>query len=97
MFARRGDAKAAVKELQRIEDLVRARFDLSPGQLVLVSEDRARLSGAPNRMTTILFWTAPDERHKLRIFKPAAQVAPADIPPRWLRGALMDDGAADCC
>jgi hypothetical protein len=97
MFARRKVSGSCVRDLERIEDLVRSRFAVGDDQIVLVSEDDTQIDGAPERMTTVLFWTAGDLRHKVRIFKAADQIAEADLPPGWLRGALLDDGDADCC
>ena len=95
MFARR--VAADVDALERVEAMVRDRFALDAASLVLVSEDAADLPGGPPRATTILFWTTPDRRHRLRVFRPAGQVTGDDLPPRWCRGTLVDTGDGDCC
>jgi hypothetical protein len=97
MFARRRYPQTEVQELERIEEIVRARYAVPADQIVLVSEDENRLPGMPDRMTTILFWLAPERRCKVRVFKPASEVSHGDLPPHWLRGALLDDTDQDCC
>ena len=99
MFARRAADAAAVdvEALERVEALVRARFGLDDAALVLVSDDATDLAGGPPRATTVLFWTAADARHRVRVFRPAGEVTEADLPPRWCRGALLDLGDIDCC
>lgn len=85
-----------VAALANIEDLVRHRYALSASDLVIVSEDRSRQPGVPETAVTALFW-ADGARHRLRVFKPARDVIERDLPEPWLRGALIDDGEADCC
>ena len=97
MFAYRKTYQSNVAELERIECDVRRLFSLDDDQIVLVAEEVPRLSEGPQLMTTILFWNGRDARHKVRIFKPVADVTVADLPPAWLQGALLDDGDADCC
>ena len=95
MFARRATSDLA--ELDRIETLVRARYGLPDDALVLVTEEDGTLPGEPARSTTVLFWTDRDRRHRLRVFRPAAEVGAGDLPPGWLRGALTDMGDIECC
>lgn len=97
MFARLNIRPIDLGALERIEAAVRAHFALDAARIVLVNEEAGRLPGGPDRITTILFWTAPERRHKVRIFKPADQVVAADLPAAWLVNALMDDGEEDCC
>lgn len=95
MFARRGPV-SEVAELERIEDAVRDRYGLGEDALVLVTEEPAGQPGLDSG-TTILFWTAGGTRHRIWLFKPAAGICSADLPPAWLRGALVDQGEVDCC
>ncbi len=97
MFQRFGGRPGNLAHLDRVEALVRARFALAPDLLVLVAEERTRLPGFPPAETVVRFWTGPDTRYRLRFFKPAAGVAPADLPPAWLLPSLIDDGDPDCC
>ncbi len=96
MFARKR-AAPDLAELDRIETLVRTRYALPDDALVLVTEEEGALPGEPPRSTTVLFWTDRTTRHRLRVFRPAAEVGAADLPPGWLRGALRDMGDIDCC
>ena len=96
MFADRNIQRSNVTELERIERDLRATYGVEDSQIVLVTEEPTRLPGGPKQMTTILFWIGED-RHKLRIFKLASGITLADLPPIWVRGALLDDGDADCC
>ncbi len=97
MFASPSFATRAPADLERIEGWVRARYGVAEDQIVLVSEEAGRMPGLPDRMTTILFWTGDGARHRLRVFKPAGDVTVADLPPAWVRAALRDEGASDCC
>lgn len=97
MFAARAIARPEVDDLERVEALVRDRFGVGEDDLVLVSEEAGRLPGLPPRMTTILFWSGRERRHRLRLYKPAASVVAADLPAGWLKGALLDEGEDDCC
>jgi hypothetical protein len=96
MFVRWNSVRPDVAELERVEALVRDRFTLGSGELVIVSEDELRDKGLPKAATTALFW-AGGARHRIRVFKPAAEVTERDLPATWLRAALLDDGAAECC
>lgn len=89
--------KAEASDLERVEALVRARFGVGADDLVLVSEETGRQPGLPGRMTTVLFWRGREDRHRLRIFKPVAEIDAGDLPSGWLRGALVDEGDGDCC
>lgn len=97
MFGRRAWPAAAAADLDRVEELVRARFELGPDCLVMVSQLPTRQPGFPPLETRVLFWTDDGPRHRLRLFKPVAEVRAADLPLRWLRPGLIDDGDSDCC
>ena len=97
MFAHRNISFETIAHLERIEDMVRSRYGVPENQIVLVTEEPARLSGGPALMTTILFWVDESVRHKVRVFKPAADVDATDLPATWLRSLLVDDDLEDCC
>ncbi|MGB3407508.1 MAG: hypothetical protein WBA67_08435 [Jannaschia sp.] len=97
MFAHRSITAAALSDLERIEQAVRCQYAVPEAQIVLVTQEPTRMLGGPVVMTTILFWTDPETRHKVRVFKPAHDVRASDLPPGWLRRALLDDVATDCC
>jgi nitrate reductase delta subunit len=47
----------------------------------------------------VAFWTEGDRRHQFKIFKPAAEVSPADLPYSWMKdGLVVPEGfSCDCC
>lgn len=96
MFRRLAGRPERLDDLERVEALVRGHFALAPDDLVLAGEARARQPGFPPEETLVRFWRGPD-RYRLRLFKPAARVGPADLPPRFLLPALRDEGEPDCC
>jgi len=57
------------------------------------------LPGCPPRETVVAFWTAEDRRHHFKVFKPVADVVSDDLPPAWLKDALVipPGGDCDCC
>lgn len=96
MFQRLGGRAENLTHLDRIEAAVRARFGLAPDDIVLVAEEAGFVPGYPPLLVTVRFWRAA-ARHRLRIFKPAADIDACDLPPRWLLPTLIDDGDPDCC
>ncbi len=95
-FARNGRVDAAA--LGRVREWTRARFALADDVTIMVNELACTLPGCPPRETVVAFWTAPDRRHHFKIFKPAAEVACDDLPPAWLKDALViAEGDCDCC
>jgi hypothetical protein len=97
MFEVRTSRVPDVTELDRVERLVRVTYAVKDDDIVLVSEEPGRQTGLPERLTTILFWIGSEARHRLRIFKPVAEVGETDLPAGWLRAALRDEGEGDCC
>lgn len=85
--------------LARIKNWTRAQFRLSDDVTISVAEVACALPGCPPLETVIVFWTAPDRRHHYKIFKPAQQVMQDDLPPWWMRDALIvsDDFSCSCC
>jgi hypothetical protein len=83
----------------RVTAWTRERFRLEPAHTVLVTELVCGLPGCPPLETVIAFWTAADRRHHLKVFKPVSEVTPDDLPPWWMREALIVDPDADlaCC
>ena len=97
MFGHRNISSATIVDLERIEATVRSRYNVPDDQIVLVTQEQTRILGGPEKMTTILFWIDAETRNKVRVFKPAADVYSKDLPPTWLRSALLDDVLAECC
>jgi nitrate reductase delta subunit len=85
--------------LARLAAWTRARFSLAPQETVLATELACTVSGCPPLETVVAFWTADGQRHHFKIFKPAAQVMPDDLPYPWMKRGLAvpDDYLCDCC
>jgi nitrate reductase delta subunit len=83
----------------RVKNWTRKRFSLPDEAVVTVSEVRCALPGCPPVETIVAFWTEGAVRHRLKLFKPVAEVSDDDLPPKWLLNALVDDNdlGCDCC
>ena len=85
--------------LERVEAWTRLRFKLADDAVVLVSEIACGLPGCPPLETVVAFWTQGDARHQFKVFKPVVDVLMDDLPPAWLKDALITLDAIDynCC
>jgi len=95
-FSRDFEHQAA---LERVKAWTLARFNLPAQATVLVSEISCALPGCPPLHTVVAFWSEDGQRYQLKLFKPVAQVIADDLPPGWMRRALVAlDGMGDeCC
>jgi nitrate reductase delta subunit len=84
--------------LDRVRDWTRARFALSDDDTVMVSEVACSVPGCPPIETHLVFWTAAG-RHHYNIFKPLSDVVEDDLPPAFMKNALvvLDGADCDCC
>ena len=84
--------------LDRVRAWTRARFALPEDAAILVAEIACAVPGCPPLETVIAFW-ADGQRHHTKVFKPVAEVAEDDLPPRWMKPALaVPEGfGCDCC
>ena len=82
---------------ERVADWTRRRFGLTPDMTVLVAEVACGLPGCPPIESVISFWTAPDRRHSFKVFKRLVAVVEDDLPPSWMRDAIIRDDVPDCC
>ena len=89
------DRTAAVA---RVRGWTKARFALTDDETVMVSELACSAPGCPPIETHVVFWTAAG-RHHFKIFKPLAQVSEDDLPPAFMKNALvaLDGFECDCC
>jgi len=84
--------------VRRIKAWTRARFALSEDVVVFVAEVECGLPGCPPRETVITFWTEPDRRHVFKMFKRVAEVVEEDLPPAFMKNALISSGEDfSCC
>src|SRR5215475_14785772 len=86
-------------DLDRVREWTRARFGLGAETTVLVAQVACQLPGCPPLETVVAFWTDDNQRHQFKVFKRVEEVAEDDIPPAWLKSALMvdEDADLDCC
>jgi len=82
----------------RLRDWTRARFALTEDETVMVSEVACGVPGCPPIETHLVFWTERG-RHHTKIFKPLAEVTEDDLPPAFMKNALivLDGADVDCC
>jgi nitrate reductase delta subunit len=81
--------------LARVREWTRERFALAEDTTILVSELACTIPGCPPVDTVIAFWT-DEGRHHFKVFKPVAEVVPDDLPPKWMKNALVVPEGADC-
>ena len=83
--------------LDRVRLWVRERFSLD-GEAILVAEVACAVPGCPPIETVIAFWI-DRRRYHFKVFKPVAEVVAEDLPPYWLKPALVvsDDFECECC
>ncbi|SNS94900.1 hypothetical protein SAMN06265795_11034 [Noviherbaspirillum humi] len=97
-----GSARKSPAQLQALEAVrqwTSQRFSLLPDETVMVTEMACSLPGCPPLETVIAFWTADGKRHHYKIFKPALEVVEDDLPPYWMKDALVvpEGMSCDCC
>jgi hypothetical protein len=89
-------ARAAA--VRRIKAWTRARFALDEDVAVSVAEIACGLPGCPPLETIVTFWTAPARRHAFKVFKRTADVVEDDLPPAFMKNALVsDENELLCC
>ena len=95
-FEKRPDHMAA---LDRVRAWTRERFTLAEDAAILVSEVSCALPGCPPRETVVAFWTEGERRHQFKLFKPVTEVVVDDLPPAWLKSALVaiEGLGCECC
>ena len=88
-----------LRALDRVKEWTRDRFGLAKGVAILVSEIACSNPGCPPLETVVAFWTETAERRQFKLFKPAAAVVEDDLPPSWMKNALvpMEDLDCGCC
>ena len=85
--------------LERVKVWTSKRFDLSDQDTILVAEVTCSYPGCVPLETTVDFWTDGSAHHHFKLFKPVAEVVEDDLPPDWLKDALVitDDFRCSCC
>jgi nitrate reductase delta subunit len=85
--------------IARVRQWVRDRFRLNDDDVVMVNELECALPGCPPLETVIAFWTDDGQRRHYKVFKPVVEVVEDDLPPSWMKNALivLDGMGCDCC
>jgi hypothetical protein len=88
-----------VAALDRVREWTRARFKLTEDAAILVTEVSCALPGCPPLETVVAFWTENDTRHHFKLFKRVDEVVADDLPPSWMKNALIAIEGSDleCC
>jgi hypothetical protein len=81
--------------LDRVRDWTRAHFKLAEDETVMVSEIACGVPGCPPIETHVVFWT-PAGRHHFKVFKPLADVTDGDLPPEFMKNALVWEDGLEC-
>src|ERR1700683_2126604 len=84
--------------LDRVRDWTRGRFALADDETVMATQIACTVPGCPPIETHIVFWTALG-RHHFKVFKPVAEVTEDDLPPAFMKNALvaLEGLDCDCC
>ena len=95
-FTKKSPGHAAA--LDRLRDWTRARFALADNATVMASEVSCAVPGCPPVETHVVFWSELG-RHHFKVFKPVADVSEADLPPAFMKNALIAQDGVDieCC
>jgi len=95
-FAKKDPSQSAT--LERVRGWTRARFTLGEDETVMVSEIACTVPGCPPIETHVVFWTAAG-RHHFQVFKRLAEVVEDDLPPAFMKNALvaLDGIECSCC
>jgi hypothetical protein len=85
--------------IDRVRDWTRERFKLPDDAAIMVTEVTCALPGCPPLETVVAFWTASDTRHHFKVFKPVAEMVEDDLPPSWMKNALIvvEGFGCECC
>ena len=100
-----GTLKKTAQHLEaadRVKEWTRERFSLPEDAAILVTELTCTVPGCPPLETVVAFWSDHKTRHDFKIFKPIEEIVQDDLPPAWLKGALISDDDEDgmgcpCC
>ena len=85
--------------IDRVKEWTRERFKLVADAPILVAEVACGLPGCPPLETVIVFWAGDDQRRQFKLFKPVAAIVAEDLPPAWMKNALIaiDGIGLECC
>jgi nitrate reductase molybdenum cofactor assembly chaperone NarJ/NarW len=81
--------------LAQVRDWTRERFRLADDETIMVSEMACSAPGCPPIETHVVLWTAAG-RHHFKVFKPLADTAEDDLPPAFMKNALVWEEGLEC-
>ena len=93
-FAKKSPAHRAA--LKRVKAMVRERFRLGDNDVILVTELACQVPGCPPLETVIAFWGEDERRRHYKVFKPVEEVVEEDLPPWWMKDALVQEEVFGC-
>ena len=80
--------------IERVRGWTRARFALGD-ETVMVAEIACTVPGCPPIETHVVFWTAAG-RHHFKVFKPLGEIGEDDLPPAFMKNALVWAEGLEC-
>ena len=88
-----------IAALDRVREWTRERFRLPDDAAIMVTEVTCALPGCPPLETVVAFWTGNDTRHHFKLLKPATEGVADDLPPTWMKNALIvvEGFGCECC
>jgi nitrate reductase delta subunit len=94
-----GHCAHAPAAFERVAEATRRQFRLANNYPVRVEHLPATDPGFPPFETRITFWTGNSAQHRYRVFKGVDDVSSQDLPPWWMKDALIVDDFphCDCC
>jgi nitrate reductase delta subunit len=75
---------------------MRQQFQLNEDDIVMVAEVACIVPGCPPVETVFAFWPADGLRRQFKVFKAAKAVDATDLPPWWMKDALILPDWVDC-
>ena len=95
----RKQRSSAAETTRRLKDVVRSHFRLGEEDVIMITELECQVPGCPPLETVIAFWCEDEKRRHLKVFKPLVEVVEDDLPPWWMKNALIydDEIRCSCC
>ena len=79
-----------------LKEVVRTHFRLTEDDAIMISQIECQLPGCPPLETVVAFWCEDGKRRQFKVFKPLAEVVEDDLPPWWMKSALIHDDYVEC-
>lgn len=75
--------------MEQLKAWTRERFALPENAIIVVIETACTEPGFPPLETIVVFRTPPANSHNFKVFKPLAEIVPDDLPPAWMKDAII--------